>query len=339
MFINTLIDAIRNRLFLNVTRKIIREENAPLFEELRAVFFQLKEEQSKIFSSVIELKDVLNNQFAQNSARNDNILRSISDSKNVLHEQLIKNLARADDIYYNAQVLAQVPTVHKYFSQFKRINEGKDVVVIGSGPSLNNYKPLKDAINVGINGTFRVFKKLNYLFLTDYVLLDTKLNEEIDIFCPESCKKFYCILPQRRLQVLNQFFHFTERIPQSNLIRANAFPVLLEDIWHGKLAVDLTTEAFGDWGGSVFSALQFVMYTHPKRVFLVGQDCTQGYSYNSDIEKEKLPNHEAKIEWFKSFKDFADKMYPDTEIISVNPVGLKGIFKDWYQDEGEEPNF
>ena len=34
--------------------------------------------------------------------------------------------------------------------------------------------------------------------------------------------------------------------------------------------------------------------------------------------------------WLK-LKKFAKTYYPDTEIISVNPVGLKGIFKDVYQ--------
>ena len=102
--------------------------------------------------------------------------------------------------------------------------------------------------------------------------------------------------------------------------------------------MNLETEPLGDWGGCVFSALQFIMFTHPKRVFLVGTDCTAaGYAYNSNLSKDKIPNHDIKIGFFKSFKNWADKIYPDTEIISVNPVGLKGIFKDWYQDEGAEP--
>ena len=34
------------------------------------------------------------------------------------------------------------------------------------------------------------------------------------------------------------------------------------------------------------------------------------------------------IEAYKKFKQFAQKYYPDVEIISINPVGLKGLFKD-----------
>ena len=28
-----------------------------------------------------------------------------------------------------------------------------------------------------------------------------------------------------------------------------------------------------------------------------------------------------------------DSFYPDTEIISINPIGLKGIFKDVYTED------
>lgn len=39
---------------------------------------------------------------------------------------------------------------------------------------------------------------------------------------------------------------------------------------------------------------------------------------------ERLKEH------FLEMKRFAQMHYPETEIISVNPVGLKGVFKDRY---------
>ena len=35
---------------------------------------------------------------------------------------------------------------------------------------------------------------------------------------------------------------------------------------------------------------------------------------------------------WKKMKEFAELYYPDTEIISVNPVGLKGLFKDEFTE-------
>lgn len=36
---------------------------------------------------------------------------------------------------------------------------------------------------------------------------------------------------------------------------------------------------------------------------------------------------------YQMMKTFAEVHYPDIEIISLNPVGLKGIFKDMYMNE------
>ena len=41
----------------------------------------------------------------------------------------------------------------------------------------------------------------------------------------------------------------------------------------------------------------------------------------------------AVIDGWRRMKKFANVYYPDTEIISINPVGLKGIFRDEYQKE------
>ena len=41
------------------------------------------------------------------------------------------------------------------------------------------------------------------------------------------------------------------------------------------------------------------------------------------------------IDGYVRLKEFAEIYYPDVEIISVNPVGLKGLFADIYMD-GEE---
>jgi hypothetical protein len=36
---------------------------------------------------------------------------------------------------------------------------------------------------------------------------------------------------------------------------------------------------------------------------------------------------------WNEFKKFASIYYPKTEIISINPIGLKGLFKDIYTDK------
>ena len=246
--------------------------------------------------------------------------------KNVCLKKIVN---RVDDIFYNQQVLCQVPFVHKYFSQFKNCNIGKEIVLLASGPTLNFYEKIPDAIHCGVNGVIRNIDYLDYLFCIDDFIQDTKLREQIISYKGNNCKKFYGILPQRRIQVLNMDYEFTQRILPRVISESGAYAFLFEDIFQNKWAVDLETEPFGDFGGSVFTALQFLLYTNPKRIYLVGNDCSRGHSYDADLKDD----YSCKIDWFKMFKQFKDKVYPNVEVVSINPVGLKGIFKDIYTDK------
>ena len=95
-------------------------------------------------------------------------------------------------------------------------------------------------------------------------------------------------------------------------------------------------------------AIQFILYTNPKRIFIVGIDCnvaTSGHfvgAHGAALEDEKaeferlVRNDKFAIEHYTMFSEFAKINYPKTEIISINPVGLKGIFKDIYTNENGE---
>ena len=120
-------------------------------------------------------------------------------------------------------------------------------------------------------------------------------------------------------------------IPESHAIKAKALRYRTDwvDIpgFQPQFAYDISTQPLGCFGSIVFPALQFALWTHPKRIYLVGCDCTtNGYSYDKK-DKNFLPVNTI-IETYKKFKQFAQKYYPDVEIISINPVGLKGLFKD-----------
>lgn len=245
---------------------------------------------------------------------------------------------RIDDIYFNMQVLVQVPIVHKYFSKYKNCNIGKDVALFAGGPTVQYYDyKNSNVIKCGVNGIIALIDNLDYLFVEDIFINDKNLNEEIDQYKGNNCQKFYGILPQRRVRVLNRNQHFTEKIRPINIYNSKANVFLMEDIYRGKWATDLEVEAFGDFGGAVSSALQFLAYTHPRRIYLVGCDCSKAkLAYHSDRPKDS--DNSRKVIQFQSFKAFAEAVYPDIEIISVNPVNLKGIFKDVYTREYLEAN-
>ena len=83
----------------------------------------------------------------------------------------------------------------------------------------------------------------------------------------------------------------------------------------------------GDFNSVSFSAMQFILWTNPNKIYLVGCDCSSGY-----FDKTKSTTSMNKLigNWIM-LKKFAETYYPDTKIISVNPVGLKGVFTDLYQ--------
>ena len=53
----------------------------------------------------------------------------------------------------------------KSFNKYLNINLNKDVVLLATGPTLNDYIPIKNCINVGVNHAFKYNKvDLDYLF-------------------------------------------------------------------------------------------------------------------------------------------------------------------------------
>ncbi len=256
-----------------------------------------------------------------------------------LKESQMKLHRRIDDVFVNMQVLSQVQNMHKSFLQYKRAFEGKDVVLYGAGPSVKDYIFIDNAIQIGVNGAINLESvKLDYLFVHDHMIANKQMNEKLDNYGVDFCKKFYAILPHRQVRRIKERI-LVDRIPQYHIYNAGATPFLLEDVFGNKWAVDIDNEPFGDFGGAVFSALQFILYAHPKRIFLVGQDCNKGYFYKSKaIEMTEgciAGDNSGKTWGYKKFKEFAQQMYPDVEIISINPVGLKGLFKDIYSKDGQ----
>ena len=212
------------------------------------------------------------------------------------------------------------------FASFKNINNGKDVVIVCTGPSLNDFKPIKDAVYIGVNRAFAAKNlTLDYLFMQD----NTGLKDYIEDSFPYKNKKlirFYGIEPTG---VIDDFV-----IPESIAIRHNAKRYYchascsktpdLPDIF----AYDLCAEELYSKGSTVFDALQFALWTNPKRIYLVGCDCSNAGHFNA---KDSTQNFDILVEPYCLLKEFASVYYPETEIISVNPVGLKGVFKDLYQ--------
>lgn len=239
----------------------------------------------------------------------------------ISHENAIK------DIYIPASILHQ-----KVFPKYKGINKGKTVVLVGTAPTLDYYTPIENAVHMGVNQAFkRDDIQLDYLFRCDRAV-NSEVEEMTRQYKGKKCKKFYG-------------YQYRFRYPIPEYLRDNpdveSFYCLSYD--YGKYGhnldkdrffffpPDISISPFKSYGTTMFIVLQFALWTHPDKIYLVGCDCSSGHASTADDNSGS--SYSYLIEPWKKAKEFTEDFYPDVEIVSINPVGLKGLFKDVYTEE------
>lgn len=234
------------------------------------------------------------------------------------------------NLYYLQKSNIQAAAIHpKTFSEYKNKYNGHKLVIVACGPTLKYYEPKSEAVHIGVNRSF-----MNKSINLDYLFIQDRLEHDMDAanaYLPNRCTKFYGILPELRFsQVKREIL----KVSNFDISQANAKIYIIEDALRRNWANNLEFEPIGDWAGCVFSALQFALYTNPQEIYLVGCDCTSnGHFYEeqaSQFTTKNTTNLMYQKKSWDSFKQMVCRMYPNTPIISVNPVGLKGMFKDVY---------
>ncbi len=224
------------------------------------------------------------------------------------------------------------------FLPFKNYCNGKkEIVVCGAGPSLNDYQPIEGALHIGVNRAF-LYEKVNFdfIFAQDYEGI-YMVEEEIVQYRPDSCVKFL------GTQIIDH-----KKIPESLIIRSKARK--FDTDWYipgtgtgGQLVVDLDRKPLCNMYNVGQSVMQLALYMNPSKIYIVGCDMSgnhfaPGHQTEEQVKQEGLElkkiwerDTQALIARWKEIKEFARIYYPQTEIVSVNPIGLKGVFTDLYQ--------
>lgn len=223
----------------------------------------------------------------------------------------------------------------KIFAPYRDAHVGCEMVFAASGPSLVRYRPLPGALHLGVNGVAMAEGiGLDYFMATAHYTMG--VGGQTSLFNPNMFDtlarhwgkaKAFCLLPGDDL-----FRFLYQAVATQAASRHGMEVVFLRTRMHEaargcpRFAHELERELFGAGGaGNVmaFFAMQFALYTRPKRIYLVGCDST---AIGDDTEdKDALGRLTA--DWLE-LRDFARRHYPDTEIVSVNPVRLRGIFRD-----------
>lgn len=249
-------------------------------------------------------------------------------------EKMMYN-SHIDMAYLNARLIS-TNQLHMYtFGSYKNYCRGeKDIVVCCPGPSLNKYKPIENAIHISVNRAF-LFDKVHFdfIFAQDFDGIRMVQEQLIEY----DCVKFLGTQGNREKQ-----------IPESLIIKANAKK--FDTDWYipgaglgGEIVVDIERQPICNMINVGQSVMQLALFMNPRKIYIVGCDVS-GNHFATGNQTDEEAARQAKLmenEWkrdydiiigrWKEIKAFAGVYYPETEIVSVNPIGLKGIFKDLYQ--------
>lgn len=222
----------------------------------------------------------------------------------------------------------QIRDVHKAsFSEFRGCNRGRSIVLVCTGPSMRFYEPMENTMHIGVNTAIkRKDIRFDYYFTQDYQFLqqyDSEADFREDLKACGAVKFF----GQYSCEADREAMQFPEDIIEDcggrRYFLSSDAPELNPDIEHFPLMV---------YHSIAFPAIQFAMYTRASRILLVGCDSKAGGHYDGALFSTPDCWDNTLLEGYRKIKRLAERFYRDTEIISVNPVGLRGMFRDVYTE-------
>ena len=210
-------------------------------------------------------------------------------------------------------------------------------MIVACGPTLNYYNSIPDAVHIGLNRAWkRKDIRLDYLFAVDGIA-----NTQSEIKIEEGFSRvFDKIFIGRYLFRDDYNFGSFSEVPLLVEKEKTRMYFVEKHSLAQPIYPDICNHTIIDFWSVSFNSIHFALFTHPKRLYLVGCDTSPtGHFYNESKTDETRVNstmkslvHLVKVGYAR-VKMFAKQYYPDTEIISINPVGLRGLFKDVYTEE------
>lgn len=234
----------------------------------------------------------------------------------------INSLPTIKDIFYYSNLSNSVAHVHQQtFPQFKNSNKGKAIAILATGPTLNYAPELLSVKTICCNRSFEFLQEKglepDYIFVQDY--------PAVRIF-------FHELLKQRSKIFIGQYpgrFVNTMSTPEYLRDQENVYNYYTSGgrTYFTDIRPDIECNTLSDHGTIVHPALHFALYTNPDKIFLIGCDTSRSGYFNKNLVQGTM-NVDNLIVGYKKFKEFSNWHYPNTKIISINPIGLKGLFDE-----------
>lgn len=254
--------------------------------------------------------------------RQTDLQHQVTDLRIALHDEIVS----AQDALAMQHEIAATNTAA--FDEYKDAFRGRDVVVVASGATLEYYDPIPDAVHIGVNSVIRNDRIPHDIHFAqdfgggggfEHVL---KLYDDGGV--PPECKLFFGLLAHAPNGQMEPSESITARLGATRyFVNPGITRIIQRDIRFHPLM---------DFYTVVFPALHFALFTNPRRVYLAGCDASYfGYfdgtpQIGSEEQiREYLAN---RLIGYRRVREFARTWYTETEIISVNPVNLAGLFTD-----------
>lgn len=205
--------------------------------------------------------------------------------------------------------------------KFKGIHKGKSAIMFATGPSIKSYKPFdgsKECVKIGLNRIYdykNLSNDLNYYYYGSHYAIDLLHRDKVNLMC-------------KKKGITSLASAYENGQSHKDINRGNISPEDANLIGSIPFENNLSTftndpSKYSTLGHSiVFPPLQHILYMGVKTIYLVG--CDGGLTDSTDSGNAHM------LGWWKKFKEFKDKYYNNVEIISINPVSLKGWFTDEY---------
>ena len=308
--------------------------------KVRASQGRLKAEQARLLAEQGRLERLVtklgNDLDRQGTKLGNDLERQGTKLGNDLERQVTKlsnQLVRLQDAIVTQHEIVATNTAA--FDDYKGAFQGRDVVIVASGPTLDYYEPIPDAIHIGVNaviGSDRIPHDIH--FAQDFGGgggLERVLRLYDNGRVPKECKLFLGLVartPYRGIEASESFAmrlgatrYFKEIAPSQAIYRDIRFHPLM------------------DFYTVVFSALHFALFTTPRRIYLVG--CDTSYFGHFDGSPQRETDEQVRkyltnrLQGYRRAREFARTWYTETEIISVNPVNLAGLFADTFTTDAD----
>ena len=257
-------------------------------------------------------------------------LRDKDSSKNLKSEYI-------DEIQRNLQTLCNV-------------HQNQSAVVFGAGPSLLDYKEIDDGSFVRVSCNRQIFRE-EILPFHLYINVDgggggdhsyvKDFKEDIDSYQPIYAKFYgvhWVVLYEAYVDAgAIPFMVYTTKYRKhqytNNTGMKKTTRVEDVDLVHTvEFSNDLSVMPVALNSNVAFPIMQFLLYMGFEKIYLVGFDASGGGRWNYPNAYWNCGNYgQSVVQWPKRwyfFRKWQKKEYPDVKIISVNPVGLKGMMDD-----------